>query len=443
MRLVMFLTLFALACSSHPTLPDSGATGDGGDVDAGIDAGQTCDGGQGLNDVGECLVPTSTPGSGCQNPILVKFPDVAGVLSVSGDSTGFPNTVDCTLAHSGTRLSPEGEVAFQVELDGGGTLRAWVDGPASMSVSSSPTCPWLACVSLTQTEPFFHATQSIREYTSDPFVWVSGPGPFTVHFRRSPPQANQLTGATGLDLDDAGVASTTGNLSDFFDGVNDTGDLGLIAVFRVPLRSDSSVELSGQLPDGGFIEALSGSASSAPGASVSAIASAGDFYFAVKAPSRGRDLVVPFSVQVQATPLPPAPDSCASPTALVFVGDGGAQVATSSGTTFGRFSDQGPSCVPGLEGGPVQIFAFTTTTTSNLDALLSTADLGFRPALSLRGTSCRATDGACNVAAVPGAAARVTASLLPAGSYWLLAGSQGPGNQPDGGPFELRVTLTP
>jgi hypothetical protein len=160
---------------------------------------------------------------------------------------------------------------------------------------------------------------------------------------------------------------------------------------------------------------------------ITALVAAGDSLFTVV---NAKTSALPFTVTVT------APSSCDQPTELTFTAGSGMQIASASGDTSTALPDDPIGCVNGTQG-PVQVFTFVTTATENLDALLSTTSSGVQPLLSLRG-SCNGPDGACDQAVVPGAAAHVTGTSLPAGRYFLIVSSAG-----NGGPFTLDVTLTP
>lgn len=414
---------------------------DAGGAETEVDAGPTCDGGQIRNHLGECLVSGNTPGFDClANPVSVPFPPERGMVTVSGDPTGFPSWVQCEYwaLHASLRYFTRG-VAFVVNLRRDDLLRAWADEPG-VEMTMSPSCPVQAkcfgAYDLSEGPLIdgFGANDNTR------YLWISSPGPFTAHFRRSP--AQQCAHAEEITLSDAGVFSMSGDLSNYFDRLD-----GPIAVFHLQLPTTSDVVISGGLADGGsrLVKLAPDCAEVSGGVdSLRLPGVAGHLYFGLTGPGRARDFPLPFTIEVQATPPPPPPPSaCDNPVPLAFVSDGGVQVATFSGATNGLPDDLGPWCVYPTLKGPSQIFTFTTTAALNIDALVSTSDVSFRPAISMRAGGCSAGEFLCNVAILPGAAARVTANLLPPRTYFIAVGSEGTAPSPDGGVFTLRVTLTP
>lgn len=437
-----------LAC---PTPPRTDA---GTETDAGLelDAGPPCDGGQRRNHLGECLVSADTPGFDCEaNPIWVPFPPEGGLVTLSGDPRGFPSSLECHFPeqpHIPSVTVKARGVSFLVNLGLGGVLRAWVDEP-EMNLSLSQVCPFPSWCPQQSYDPtiLLGPSDISTDFAATRHLWVSGPGPFTAHFRRSPKQREQCAHATEVVLDDAGVARFTDDLANHFDRFFDPNDQevsrsdGPIALYRLRLSADSNVAISGQFPDGARLMAFTPDCVEAWTAHSPLLIriGRGEWVFGLLAPGRKNEFPIPYTLEVRATPEPPS--SCANPVALTFVSDGGVQVARFSGTTEGLSGDFGPGCVVAGAWGPNQAFTFTTSSPLNVEALVSTTDPSFQPAVSLRAGSCIQTDAVCDVAIVPGAAARVTGNLIPAGAYFLAVGSQAASH--DGGVFDLRVTLSP
>ena len=105
-----------------------------------------------------------------------------------------------------------------------------------------------------------------------------------------------------------------------------------------------------------------------------------------------------------------------------------------SGDLTNNLPDNSSSC--GAAASPDVLYVFTTTSTKNFAATVSTASSTYRPLISLRTSSCTGTER-CNAAATAGTPATLNVTALPAGTYYLwVDGAAG-----TAGPFSLSASL--
>ncbi|MBI3184236.1 MAG: PPC domain-containing protein [Myxococcales bacterium] len=125
-------------------------------------------------------------------------------------------------------------------------------------------------------------------------------------------------------------------------------------------------------------------------------------------------------------------DTCSAPKTLTFFSGS----ASDTGTTSGAANDYYSSGCFGS--GPDVVYTFTTTSTLDFSATVSTST--FAPALHLRGGSCAAgTEYTCDYSTIAGGSATITYYSLPAGTYYLFVDGY---SSTSSGSYSLTASLT-
>jgi hypothetical protein len=392
------------------------------------------------------VVSPDTPGSSCTaNAIPLIIPD-GGVASVSGVPIGFPIQYSC-------ELDVRPGISYRTLTDLPATLRFWVagsDSPALAALQACPADPLSTMCSVARS-----SGQLLPDTSFAPVVLVDGSSVFTLFARRSPATTAICSTAIELSLDDGGVAVRSGDLSQLYDLAHTDPqtlawvDDGTGGIFHVVLLQPADVKFSATAGGQPASLCVWGATCVRPvscqntfGATDLRNLPAGDLYFSVTTTGNAVP-PVPYDLRVTTSPLIPG-DRCFNPIDLQLVSDGGLLTASYLGTTAGADLELFASCVspPGF-GGPDLLFDFTTTDLRTLEARVTTTDATFRPGVAFRGADCSGPDVRCDLAAVSGAGAVVSASLLPAGHYYLWVSSLGTGPNSPGGPFSLELTLSP
>lgn len=135
---------------------------------------------------------------------------------------------------------------------------------------------------------------------------------------------------------------------------------------------------------------------------------------------------------------PPVPgDTCLTAKPLTFTMASGVLSSTETGDTSLATNDTTGTCASGV-GGDV-VYSFTTTSTLDLRATVTTANSLYRPAVYVRSSSCTGSERVCAASLTAGGSAQLVSAALPAGTWFLWVD----GVSGTAGAFTLTTTLTP
>lgn len=390
----------------------------------------------------------TVPGNSCESAMSFELPDDGGLVSFSGDATGFADHTQCIRLRSANtgegpdviyRFRAERPLALEARIDGG-TLHVG-------DVSCVTDCD-SALLITRLSKPFNREHLTVSLEAGEHSLFAEAAGPYGFDVRTHPLAPGDRCDDPLVAAADAGPFAVDGNLAGYFDEDFPAAPLHSTFITR-------SADLFVALPAAGHSGVrtrLSGTDAGLP--RLTLLAKCGDKFplwdgrqdfvigpgtSVLRAWTETSDQDVrslPFHLELEVVPLEPG-DRCEAPFPLAFTADGGVEVATLTGDTASWFPTRFATCGDGFSG---DVYAeFTLSAPRNLAAVVSTSTAGFLPVLGLRAGACSTREAMCESAAIVGAGASLTAAALPAGRYVLTLGSANRVN----GAFALTVTLSP
>lgn len=402
-----------------------------------------------------CVVPpppgpldASVPGNSCESAMRFELPVDGGLVSFSGDATGFGDHAQCIRPRSPWtgvgpdviyRFSSGWPLALEARIDGG-TLHVGDVGCVTDCDS--------ALLVYRLSKPFHREHLMVSLEAGEHSLFAEAEGAYGVEVRTRPLAPGDRCTEPLVAAADAGAFVLEANLVDYYDEAFPASPLlssfvsrsaDLFVALSAPEHSGVRTRLSGTdagLPRLTLLAKCGDDLPQWDGRQDFVIAPGTSMLRAWTETSDEHARELPFHLELEVLPLAPG-DRCETPVPLAFTTDGGVEVATLEGDTASWFPTRFATCGDGFSG---DLYAeFTLSAPRTLAAVVSTTTTTFRPVLGLRSGACTAREALCESAAFVGAGASLTATALPAGRYMLTLGGANRVN----GTFALTVTLSP